>query len=329
MAQVHLLFANKSYDTAKQVVEKNQIIQMNGYEDDRYVVYSITEGQSGLIYNLINLRTHKFGQCDLIRPLSEKFGIGYYYDDENPRFMDAFEVAVLQSEAEQKRQAGQETKRQEQERNEQLKIIGRERLNAIVPANTQAVIIARLHKDESDILSDYHGYTTTRTVILGFSSHTRNDFREMRSFAGNFEGTSYLAEKNADYEHREDYTGGSGYYLGRSKYNGWCIKKDIFGDITKLINAYALIAGDEENICIPQVQTDTNIATEAVTGDFTIVDYSEKALAIFGNTRSIKDQLKAIGGRFNPKLTRNGEKVAGWIFSKSKEKQLRDLLTAK
>jgi hypothetical protein len=48
MAQAHLLFANKSYDTAKQAVGKNQIIQMNGYEDDRYVVYDITEGYGGL-----------------------------------------------------------------------------------------------------------------------------------------------------------------------------------------------------------------------------------------------------------------------------------------
>jgi hypothetical protein len=99
----HLLFANETYDTAKQAVAKNQIIQMNGYEYDQYVVYDITEGNGKLIYKLINLRTRKFGQCDLIRPLSEKFGIGYYYDDENRQFMDAFEVLAFYSEAEYKR----------------------------------------------------------------------------------------------------------------------------------------------------------------------------------------------------------------------------------
>jgi hypothetical protein len=67
---------------------------MNGYEDDRYVVYDITGTQRGLFYGLINLRTKTFGQCDLIRPLSQKFGIGYYFDDENPQFMDAFEVVI-------------------------------------------------------------------------------------------------------------------------------------------------------------------------------------------------------------------------------------------
>ncbi|MDR0575251.1 MAG: hypothetical protein LBG96_14745 [Tannerella sp.] len=59
------------------------------------------------------------------------------------------------------------------------------------------------------------------------------------------------------------------------------------------------------------------------------VDYSEKALAVFGDTRSVKDQLKALGGRFNPKLSHEGEKKAGWIFSKTKENDLRDLLTVK
>jgi hypothetical protein len=40
-----------------------------------------------------------------------------------------------------------------------------------------------------------------------------------------------------------------------------------------------------------------------------VVDYSEKALAIFGNTKPIKDKLKAIGARFNPFLNNEGEKM--------------------
>lgn len=57
-----------------------------------------------------------------------------------------------------------------------------------------------------------------------------------------------------------------------------------------------------------------------------LVDYSEKAIALFGNTKEIKEKLKEIGGRFNPFLTRNGEKMAGWIFSKSKENELKNLI---
>lgn len=51
-------------------------------------------------------------------------------------------------------------------------------------------------------------------------------------------------------------------------------------------------------------------------GAFKIVDYSEKAFAVVGDTREIKDTLKQHGGRFNPSLTVGGSKCAGWIFSK-------------
>jgi hypothetical protein len=318
MTQVNLLFANKTYDTAKQAVAKNQIVQMNGYEYDRYVVYDITQGHSGLIYRLINLRTRELVQCDIIRPLSEKFGIGYYYDDETPQFMDAFDVLALYSEAEYKAREEQETKQKQQERDEQLKAIGWERLKTLIPENTKAVIVAELREDESDSMTDYYGYSTQRTVILGFSYHTKDLFPEMRKHAANFSETIYLTEENKEHEHREKYSMGDGYYLGESKYSGWTVSKERIYDREKFIERFALVAGDEANVCV-KVQTDTKGATEAITGDFIIVDYLEKTLAVFGDTRPVKNRLKALGGRFNPKLTHGGRKQAGWIFLKSGE----------
>jgi hypothetical protein len=329
MSKVFLLGAGTEYDTNKQAVEKNQIIQMNGYDDDRYVVYDITTSKWGLSYELTNLRTKTFGQCDLIRPLSQKFGIGYYFDDENPQFMDAFEVAVLRSEAEQNRQAEQAARHQQEEHDERLKTIGRQRLEAIIPEDAKAVIVAELHEDESDGMTDYYGYCTQRKVILGFSNHTKDLFSEMRKYAANFNETAYLAENNEKYEHREKYTGGEGYYLGESKYYGWSVsKKSYFRDRESILNAFALTAGDEANVYV-KVQTDAKATPETVSGDFIIVDYSEKALAVFGDTRPIKDRLKALGGRFNPKLMHNEKKQAGWIFSKTKKNDLRNLLTVK
>jgi hypothetical protein len=328
MAQIFLLGAGKSYDTAKQVVAKNQIIQMNGYEYDSYVVYDITKGSSGLIYRLINLRTREFGQCDLVRPLSEKFGIGYYYDEEKPQFMDAFEVLALYNEAEYKSREEQEARQKRQERNGQLRAIGRERLKTLIPQNAKAIIVAELHEDESDSMTDYYGYRTRRTVILGFSNHTKDLFPEMRKHAANYEETAYLAEENKEYEHREKYSMGDGYYLGKSKYSGWIIAKERIFDREKFIEHFALVASDEANICV-KVQETANDTPEAVAGDFVIVDYSEKAIAVFGDTRPLKDELKALGGRFNPKLIYEGGKRAGWIFSKSKEQHVKNLLTVK
>lgn len=66
---------------------------------------------------------------------------------------------------------------------------------------------------------------------------------------------------------------------------------------------------------------------EAVTVEgLEIVDYSEKAIAVFGDTKAIKNQLKELGGRFNPSLNYNGEKRAGWIFSKKQADKVKELI---
>ena len=50
----------------------------------------------------------------------------------------------------------------------------------------------------------------------------------------------------------------------------------------------------------------------------TIENYSEKAIAVFGDTTAIKDKLLEMGGKFNNNLRGR----AGWVFPKSKEKAL-------
>ena len=60
---------------------------------------------------------------------------------------------------------------------------------------------------------------------------------------------------------------------------------------------------------------------EAETQSCTIVDYSEKAIAVVGDTRPMAEAFKGIG-RFNPRLTCG----AGWIFSKRMETEVRQIL---
>lgn len=59
-----------------------------------------------------------------------------------------------------------------------------------------------------------------------------------------------------------------------------------------------------------------------------IVNYSEKAIAVFGNTKDIKDHLSALGGKFNPSLKQNDERVPGWVFPTSKKEEVRKIITA-
>lgn len=63
---------------------------------------------------------------------------------------------------------------------------------------------------------------------------------------------------------------------------------------------------------------------ETAPGEVAIIDYSEKAIAVVGDTKPIKDQLKELGGKFNFRLSCG----AGWIFPKSKLSDIQNLLTA-
>lgn len=55
---------------------------------------------------------------------------------------------------------------------------------------------------------------------------------------------------------------------------------------------------------------------------FEVVNYSDKAIAVIGDTKEIKNELKKLGGRFNRRLTCG----AGWIFPKSKLEMVNHLL---
>ena len=58
---------------------------------------------------------------------------------------------------------------------------------------------------------------------------------------------------------------------------------------------------------------------------FDIVEYSDKSIAVVGDTKAIKDELKKLGGRFNGRLNVGDKKVAGWIFPKSKRAEVEKL----
>ena len=57
-----------------------------------------------------------------------------------------------------------------------------------------------------------------------------------------------------------------------------------------------------------------------------VVDYSERAIAVTGNTYEIKETLKQLGGKFNKFLKINGGNVAGWIFPKTKKSEVLNVL---
>lgn len=58
-----------------------------------------------------------------------------------------------------------------------------------------------------------------------------------------------------------------------------------------------------------------------------IKPYSDKSIALFGNTYPIKDKIKELGGKYNPRLKYDEKTVKpGWIISKSKENEVKELI---
>jgi hypothetical protein len=64
-------------------------------------------------------------------------------------------------------------------------------------------------------------------------------------------------------------------------------------------------------------------AVELGANEVKIVDYSERAIAVIGNTKPIKEGLKELGGKFNFRLSCG----AGWIFSKTKLEAVKEFLS--
>ena len=93
------------------------------------------------------------------------------------------------------------------------------------PEWAKGYIVAELREAISDIMTDYIVHRVTERVLLGFSKSDRNKVREMRKLAATFGPTEKLATEGQ--ENRENYTGGSGYYLsGPYRRSGWTIRKE-------------------------------------------------------------------------------------------------------
>lgn len=326
MTMYHSLFGGTTTDTQIQVAKENQIVigYGPGMRQSRYVIYKIEHRADGYMYHMADTDTKEIRRTDMLSPLSQKFGIGLYYTDTPAEFMDAFEVAALAGEAERKAQKEAQAQATAKAEHDRIARIGAERLERLMPDNVQGVILAELNKTKSDHTYDYRETSSIRTVILGFSTTTRNGFGELRKAARNLPETAHLAEYNKDYEHRYP-----GFTLGKSPYSGWSIHKLSHYTRKGFIDTLAYTAGNEDNIRLNNPKPERTRQEQkqtTVKGDFTLVDYSEKAIALFGDTKPIKDALSDLGGRFNSRLTHDGQKRAGWIFQKAKEAQVRELI---
>ena len=86
-------------------------------------------------------------------------------------------------------------------------------------------------------------------------------------------------------------------------------------DVNKLFNYNKTIINQNKT----NMETNTKINVQ-------VIDYSERALIVIGDTKQIKDQLKELGGRFNRYLKHDNKQVAGWVFSKKVSDKVNNLI---
>lgn len=59
-----------------------------------------------------------------------------------------------------------------------------------------------------------------------------------------------------------------------------------------------------------------------------IYDYSERAIAVYGDTWTVKDKLKELGCKYNKFLNIDGKKTPGWIISNKKRSKVEEIINA-
>jgi hypothetical protein len=113
------------------------------------------------------------------------------------RFEPGYVEGILKREEEErkteKQRQWEDKQRQKRQDADQAKERGAELLPTLKPEWAQAVIVAQLEVDDSDLQTDYFNTKRTRTVLLAWSKHTRDLFTEMRKAAVRFPETEHLS----------------------------------------------------------------------------------------------------------------------------------------
>lgn len=235
-------------------LERGQIVMgIDGpsHEYDGVVLERVENGKWGTSCRILWIDDLRVSGHQFIKPITERFGIGVYFHPE--KFMPEAEIVKLEQRFQEKEKIEAEEAEKRRVENERFSAIGRERFEAAIRKHGKpaALILAVEHEDVSELQADYLDFRTVRTIVLAFSKHTRNLFSEMRKAALNAEIPEIrkLSHAPATWEHRENYTGGHGFYLAESKYCGWAIEKiPLYND--EQLERFFCNAGKNGGFCV-------------------------------------------------------------------------------
>lgn len=244
------------------------------------------------------------------RPISEKFGIGFYYDLSEPLATDE-EINQAIERANQFLKEVQEEKQKVAEERKQAKEEALQKYGEIFDRpngkyGTDAVLVAKHIRQELSTEFPGQKFSVRKdgysSIYVSWNDGPTRD--EVEQVIGKHQRCCTRDRWNDDiWDHKDT------------------AFTSVFGGVDYLF-CNRDTAPENRDVSLytkPTKQEKEEIKPLGITSGVQIIDYSEKAIAVVGDTRSIKDTLKALGGRFNGRLSCG----AGWIFSKKKEQEVR------
>ena len=243
------------------------------------------------------------------RPISEKFGIGFYYDLNEPLATDEEIAQAIERANKFLKEEEEEKKRKEEKwkkaKEEVIKKYGEIFDRPKGEYGTDAVLVAKHIRKELSIEFPGQKFSVRKTgystIHIEWNDGPTRD--EVERIIGKHQRCCTRDRWNDDIFDYKDTAFTS-----------------VFGGVDYLF-FYRETAPENRDVSLytkPIKQVKEEIEPLETSG-VQIIDYSEKAIAVIGDTRAIKETLKSLGGRFNGRLSCG----AGWIFSKKKEQEVR------
>ena len=175
------------------VVGIGQIIFTDGFDtQSKRVIYEIVRPGN---FKTVTLDGKELRHDDHVRPYSDKFGIGTYYNEGETLPLEEVNNLVNQArQATEERHAAEERASEQAAKERARKIEEGKKIIPAIPAGVKAVIMGIRFSTTYDPNADYCGHQdhTEEVIYLAFSGHEKDLFSEMRKAADKNERTAHL-----------------------------------------------------------------------------------------------------------------------------------------
>jgi hypothetical protein len=303
-----------------EVFELYDICFLDGYDKSKgdhgnnWIIYKIEESSFGPNVWCVEKDTLDLQRHDYLRPISKKFGIGMYFekgynmqsfgidqDQLSNMLIEAQELAVKQAAERKIKEDEAAVKAAERQKylSQFIRADRRTTTNIIKAHCMKSFKIAKI-----EVKTDSFSGGDSMDVVY----YSPEPIKELEAFIdtfceGHFNGMIDMYE---DYEDREA----------------------IIMD-GHILQTYKYTHARHEEAELPEPKPEAIVEIdewdelfEKPKANIQIIEYSEKAIAVIGETKPIKDELKALGGRFNFRLHCG----AGWIFPTAKRSAIEKLI---